>query len=107
MSVTTEQKTVPQRYRIPGIFSIQDIKFDILKIIEPYDGYMFNKKDTDRVRSIIESYLSDLYHSRKIMSSNINTSVKDTTITYDILVKISQDKSPKKLKIHVGRLPQK
>lgn len=107
MSVTTEEKTAPQRYRIPGIYSIQDIKFDILKIIDPYDGYMYNKKDTDRVRSIMESYLSDLYHSRKIVSSNINTTVKDTTITYDILVKISQDKSPKKLKIHVGRLLQK
>jgi len=46
MSVTTEEKPAPQRYRIPGIYSIQDIKFDILKIIDPYDGYMYNKKVT-------------------------------------------------------------
>ena len=100
----TDEVQEVQGYKIPGTYSIQDIKYDVLKIVTPYDGYMFNKKDTDHVRHLIECYLRDLKFSRKVMDTKINSIVKDTTITYDLTVKISQDRSPKKLKIHVGRL---
>lgn len=101
---TVVQKNTGSDYKIPGIYSIQDIKYDVLKIVTPYDGYMFNKKDTDHVRHLIECYMRDLTGSRKIVGCNINNIIKDTTITYDLTVKISHDRSPKKLKIHVGRL---
>jgi hypothetical protein len=104
MTTTEVQTNTGTDYKIPGTYSIQDIKYDVLKIINPYDGYMFNKKDTDHVRNLIECYLRDLTNSRKIIGSNINSIVKDTTITYDLTVKINHDRSPKKLKIHVGRL---
>ena len=38
----------------------------------------------------------------KIQDFTIVGSIRDTAITYDVAVKISADRSPKKLKIHVG-----
>lgn len=95
----------PSQYNIGGIYTLQDIKFDLLKIIQPYDGYMFNKKDTDRVKSLFISFLSDLRSSYKIREFNIRDTEKENAITFDIEIRIHKDRSPKKLKIHVGKLP--
>ena len=91
-------------YIIGGTYSLQDIKYDLLKIIEPHDGYMFNKKDTDNVRSLFISYLGDLQRSGKLREFNIYTTVKDTAITFDVSIKLHRDRAAKKLKIHVGTL---
>ena len=44
----------------------------------------------------------DLVNEGKIQDFTIVGSIRDTAITYDVAVKISADRSPKKLKIHVG-----
>lgn len=92
------------RYQIGGIFNINDIKYDLLKIIEPHDGYMFNRKDSDRVKGLFDAYLGDLRGSRKIFSYSIYITNKDSAVTYDVQVQMQKERSPKKLKIHVGKL---
>lgn len=100
----TETTTKEKFLKLSGTYSIGDIKYDLLKIIEPYDGYMFNKKDTERVQKLFESYLNDLKSARKIVSYNVYYTVKDPAITFDVAVKINHDRAQKKLKIHVARL---
>tara|TARA_B100001248_G_scaffold262730_1_gene261804 strand:+ start:23195 stop:23611 length:417 start_codon:yes stop_codon:yes gene_type:complete len=90
-------------YQIPGIYTLQDIKYDLLKIIEPHDGWMFNEKDSDRVKALFESFLGDLQGSRKIFNFTIQVTEKENAYTYDVQIKINKDRSPKKLKIHVGK----
>lgn len=100
----TETKPRKQPLYIHGYYSLQDIKYDLLKIIEPHDGYMFNRKDTEHVRNLFNEYLGDLRRAYKIREYNIYTTVKDNAITYDVSIKIHKDRAFKKLKIHVGRL---
>lgn len=108
--MTTEQAQTKERTQnqgptyIHGYYSLQDIKYDLLKIIEPHDGYMFNRKDTEHVRGLFNSYLGDLRRAYKIREYNIYTTVKDNAITFDVSIKIHRDRATKKLKIHVGRL---
>tara|TARA_Y100000385_G_C12798205_1_gene510640 strand:+ start:428 stop:724 length:297 start_codon:yes stop_codon:yes gene_type:complete len=83
--------------------SINDIKYDLIKIIEPFDGRLEGKESSEnRVKRLFTSYLIDLNKTRKIQDFTIVSSVRDTAITYDVNVKINADRSPKKLKIHVG-----
>jgi hypothetical protein len=89
---------------IGGIYNLQDIKYDLLKIIEPFDGYMFNEKDTQHVSNLFTSFLSDLQTARKLQEFEVTTVDKDNAVTFDIVIRIHRDRSPKKLKIHVGRL---
>jgi hypothetical protein len=91
-------------YNIGGQFSLQDIKFDLLKIIEPYDGYMYNAKDTNQVRSLFDAYLGDLRRANKIQEYGVYYDLKDNAVTFDVNIKIQRDRSAKKLKIHVGAL---
>lgn len=94
----------PNQYNIGGTYTLQDIKYDLLKIIAPHDGYMYNRKDTDKVRTLFESFLNDLRRSYKIREFVIRDTEKENAITYDLEIRIHKDRSPKKLKIHVGRL---
>ena len=83
--------------------SINDIKNDLIKIIEPFDGRLEGKAGSEkRVERLFKTYLVDLTKSRQIQDFNIVSSVRDTAVTYDVNVKINADRSPKKLKIHVG-----
>jgi hypothetical protein len=83
--------------------SINDIKYDLIKIIEPFDGRLEGKSGSEkRVERLFKTYLVDLTKSRQIQDFNIVSSVRDTAVTYDVNVKINADRSPKKLKIHVG-----
>lgn len=91
-------------YRITGQYNINDVKYDLLKIIQPYDGYMYNEKETTRVNELFTAYLTDLRDARKIFSYEIEFTEKENAITYDIQVQMQQERSPKKLKIHVGKL---
>lgn len=81
--------------------NINDVKFDLLKIIEPWDGIL-SQEQSSPVYHLFNSYLGDLRRSGKIKEYQINSSNRHTAITYDISVKFSIDRSPKKLKIHVG-----
>ena len=83
--------------------SINDIKYDLIKIIEPYDGILEAKNASEEiVNKLFTSYLSDLRKENKIQEFHITSSIRDTAITYDVAIKINADRSPKKLKIHVG-----
>ncbi len=102
--MTISNNSQRSTYYIAGLYSIQNVKHDLLKIIEPYDGYMFNRKDTDKVRSLFISYLGDLRNSKKIYEYHIYSIIKENAITFDISIKLHKDRSAKKLKIHVGTL---
>ena len=83
--------------------SINDIKWDLIRIIEPWDGRLENKPESEQVVfKLFKSYLSDLCKQKKNQEFTIVGSIRDTAITYDVAIKISADRSPKKLKIHVG-----
>lgn len=89
---------------ISGSYNLQDIKHDLLKIMKPYDGYMYNNKDTETVSRLFSSFLGDLKTAHRIYAFNIECSDKENAVTFDISVQIHRDRTPKKLKIHVGRL---
>ena len=83
--------------------SINDIKWDLIRIIEPYDGILDNTKHSeDIMKHLFQAYLEDLVKVRMIQDYTITSVIRDTAITYDAAVKVSADRSPKKLKIHVG-----
>ena len=89
---------------IGGIYTLQDIKYDLLKIIEPYDGYMYNQNSTNEVVRLFNAFLGDLKNAHRIREYEITATDKDNAVTFDIVIRIQKDRSPKKLKIHVGRL---
>jgi len=89
---------------INGTYTIQDIKYDLLKIIEPHDGYMYNGKDVAHLRHLFICYLNDLRKAYKIKEFNIENTEKDNAYTFDVDVRIQKDRTSKKLKIHVGKL---
>ena len=104
--MSTENKDVSSNgnFKLMGYYNINDIKYDLLKIIAPYDGYMYNDKDTNKLVSVFNAYLGDLKGSWKIFSYDIVNTEKENAITFDIQIKMQKDRSPKKLKIHVGKL---
>ena len=81
--------------------NINDVKYDLLKIIEPWDGIL-EQEQSGPVYKLFSSYLHDLRREGKIKEFNIYSSNRNTAITYDVAVKFSAERSPKKLKIHVG-----
>ena len=91
-------------FKLMGYYNINDIKYDLLKIIAPYDGYMYNEVETNKLIGVFNSYLGDLKRSYKIFSFEIANTEKENAITFDIQIKMQKDRSPKKLKIHVGKL---
>lgn len=100
-----KQESVAVRYfRLSGFYNINDIKYDLLKIIQPFDGYMYNEKETNQLISVFNSYLGDLKEARKVYSFEIIPTEKENAITFDIQIKMQRERSPKKLKIHVGKL---
>lgn len=81
---------------------VNDIKYDLLKIAEPWDGTMFNGIEQMPL-NLFNCYLSDLVNSKMIASYDIpGREIKDTSITYDVVVQITSDRTPKRIKIHVG-----
>ena len=81
--------------------SVNDIKYDLLKIIEPYDGIM-EENNPKPVYDLFLSYLKDL-KKRSIYNFSIDTSSRVNAITFDICVQRSAARAPKKFKIHVGK----
>lgn len=106
-NTTTTRTSKPadtNKYRINGHYNINDVKFDLLKIIQPHDGYMYNEKDVSMIRTLFVSYLNDLRYSYKIFGFQIESMEKQNAYTFDIQVQMQRERSPKKLKIHVGKL---
>lgn len=85
-----------------ALININDIKYDLLKISELYDGVL-QEGLGHMPADMFQSYLSDLRADRWIHDYEISEIVlKEQSYTYDISVQITDDRTPKKLKIHVG-----
>ena len=54
------------------------------------------------MRNLFLSYLSDLKKEDYIKEYSVTYSIRESTISYDVSVKVSNERSAKKLKIHVG-----
>jgi len=86
-----------------GRVSVNDVKWDLIRIIEPYDGMLAtNEGSESTIRNLFNSYLRDLRYCGLISDYSIYSQIRETAITYDVSVKMSEDRSAKKLKIHVG-----
>ena len=81
--------------------TLNDIKFDLLKIIEPHDGILEHGKPRP-VRHLFVQYLRDLQKERMIFDFDVDTTNRDNAITFDVNIRLAPNRSPKKLKIHVG-----
>ncbi len=85
-----------------SLISMDNIKYDLLKIAEPYDGIMFEGSGY-LVNDLFAAYLNDLQDDNLIYSWSIpEEQYKENSVTYDVIVQLTEDRSPKKLKIHVG-----
>lgn len=83
------------------IVSLNDIKFDLLKIIEPWDGAL-ERTNPKPVRRLFTQYLNDLQREKVIYDFSIDTSDRGDAFTFDVNIRMGPHRSPKKLKIHVG-----
>jgi len=83
------------------LVALSDIKYDLLKIIEPYDGRL-SRNEWRPVDRLFTNYLFDLKRDRAIRDFNSTYTIKEGTIIYDVGIKLSNDRSPKKLKIYVS-----
>lgn len=98
MSTETDIRDIRQ-----GRVSVNDVKWDLIRIIEPYDGVLATNEGSEKtVRHLFNSYLRDLKYTRLISDYHISSQIRETAITYDVSVKMSEERSAKKLKIHVG-----
>ena len=81
--------------------SLNDVKYDLLKIIEPHDG-LLEAGHPRPVRHLFIQYLNDLQKEKLIYDFSIDTASRENAITFDVNIRMSPTRSPKKLKIHVG-----
>jgi hypothetical protein len=84
------------------LISLDDIKYDLLKLISPLDGTLGNN-DWRPASILFNQYLSDLKREGGIRDYSIYNSNRESAITYDITIRVSLNRAPKKLKIHVGK----
>ena len=82
--------------------NINDIKYDLLKISEMFDGLLIEGLG-HLAADMFCKYLQDMCDERLVYSFEITDIVlKEHSYTYDVNVQITGDRTPKKLKIHVG-----
>jgi len=85
-----------------AMININDIKYDLLKIAELYDGVL-QEGLGHLPADMFLAYLSDMRNDRWIHSYEITeVMLKEYSYTYDVGIQITNDRTPKKLKIHVG-----
>jgi hypothetical protein len=85
-----------------AMIHINDIKYDLLKISEIYDGIL-QEGLGHLPADMFNSYLSDLKNDDWIHDFDISEiTLKEQSYTYDVSVQVTEDRTPKKLKIHVG-----
>lgn len=85
-----------------AMININDVKYDLLKIAELYDGVL-QEGLGDLPIDMFNLYLTDLKNMDWIHGFEIAECVlKEHSYTYDVNVQITDDRTPKKLKIHVG-----
>jgi hypothetical protein len=81
--------------------NLNDIKFDLLKIIEPYDGFLETTKP-NAVRRLFVAYLCDLQTAKSIFDFSIDIDASQNVTTFNVSIRLMNGRAPKKLKIHVG-----
>ena len=101
MARMAQQSILRHKMARNNFININDVKYDLLKIIAPWDG-LLEKSQSGPVYKLFNAYLSDLRRGGYIKDYEIHSSDRDSAITYDVSVKFSAERSPKKLKIHVG-----
>lgn len=85
-----------------AMININDIKYDLLKIAELFDGILQEGLGHLPV-DLFQAYLSDLRGEKWIHDYDVSEiTLKEQSYTYDVSVQITNDRTPKKLKIHVG-----
>lgn len=85
-----------------AMIHINDIKYDLLKISEIFDGIL-QEGLGHLPADMFQSYLSDLREQEWVHNYEVNEiTLKEQSYTYDVSVQITKDRTPKKLKIHVG-----
>ena len=85
-----------------AMININDIKYDLLKISELFDGVL-QEGLGHLPADMYQAYLSDLRGNQWIHDYEISEVVaKEQSYTYDVTIQITRDRTPKKLKIHVG-----
>ena len=85
-----------------AMIHINDIKYDLLKIAEMYDGIL-QEGLGHLAADMFQAYLSDLRGGEWIHDYEVSDVVlKEQSYTYDVSIQITRDRTPKKLKIHVG-----
>jgi hypothetical protein len=85
-----------------AMININDIKYDLLKIAELYDGIL-QEGLGHLPADMFQAYLNDMRNDRWIHSYEITeVMLKEYSYTYDVSIQITNDRTPKKLKIHVG-----
>ena len=85
-----------------AMIHINDVKYDLLKIAEMFDGILQDGLG-HLAADMFSKYLEDLREGRWIHGYEISEIVlKEQSYTYDVNVQITGDRTPKKLKIHVG-----
>jgi len=82
--------------------NLQDLKYDLLKISEPYDGVLWEDNTAESVAKLFNAYLDDMRKWRNIFAYEVGFTRKETSYTFDVNVTLAPGRSPKKLKIHVG-----
>ena len=94
--------TYNNSYVSRAMININDIKYDLLKIAEMYDGVLQDGLGYLPADMFL-AYLSDMRADRWIHSYEVSEiMLKDHSYTYDVGIQITNDRTPKKLKIHVG-----
>lgn len=85
-----------------AMIHINDVKYDLLKISEIFDGVL-QEGLGHLPADMFNAYLSDLRSEEWLYQFDIShITLKEQSYTYDINIQITQDRTPKKLKIHVG-----
>ncbi len=82
---------------------LQNIKYDLIKISEPYDGLLWEDNTADIVNRLMRSYLSDLIKNRYIVKYDIEyTRNENVSYTFDVGIQLESNRTSKKIKVHVG-----
>ena len=101
MAVLSLTKNVKKR-NVKMRTNLQDLKYDLLKISEPYDGVLWENNTAESVAKLFNAYLSDMRRWRSIFAYEVGFTRKETSYTFDVNVTLAPGRSAKKLKIHVG-----
>lgn len=102
ITVTMKSEQQYERKMSRSRISLDNIKYDLLKIAEPYDGVMYEGSG-NLVAGLFMSYLRDLRHDRVIYGFELmEEQYKENAVTFDVMIQLTNDRNAKKIKVHVG-----